>query len=231
MNLDYEGLIAVLGSDRAVVWTEDPARLGISGRAAPLHNILHLWFLRYGLHLLHAGAVGLDGNGAIIVGPGGSGKSTTAMACLAAGFEFLSDDYTLTGLDPVPRAVNLYRSAKLVRNADQDLLDRLPPSVNRDDIEDKALYLLESGVCSALTLSSILVPRLVDRDTSAIVPIGSPVEAMIKLAPTSILQLPGADAESLRFMRQLCESLPTLGLDIGRNHHHLAEVVRGLLTT
>ena len=41
---------------------------------------------------LHAGCVGLDGRGVLLMGPSGSGKSTVALHCLLNGFDFLSED-------------------------------------------------------------------------------------------------------------------------------------------
>lgn len=48
--------------------------------------------LRLGLVSVHSAAVALDGRGALLLGPGGSGKSTTALLLTLAGFDFLSDD-------------------------------------------------------------------------------------------------------------------------------------------
>lgn len=41
---------------------------------------------------LHAGCVGIDGRGVLLMGPSGAGKSTVALHCLLDGFEFLSED-------------------------------------------------------------------------------------------------------------------------------------------
>jgi hypothetical protein len=41
---------------------------------------------------LHAACVGLNGRGILLMGTSGSGKSTVALSCLLAGFDFLSED-------------------------------------------------------------------------------------------------------------------------------------------
>jgi hypothetical protein len=67
--------------------------------------------------LLHAAAVG-DADGVVLlVGDGGSGKSTTAVLCSLAGLGFLADDFCLLEPGPLPRVHSIYRSAKLRRDS------------------------------------------------------------------------------------------------------------------
>ena len=55
--------------------------------------MLPVWYLDQGVQVVHAGLVGRDGVGVLIVGEGGSGKSTTCLAAATAGLEFLGDDF------------------------------------------------------------------------------------------------------------------------------------------
>jgi hypothetical protein len=231
LNLSYERLIALVGERTAVVWTESASELPYSGRGAPLHNVLHMWLMRRQMHLLHAASIGFQGAGALVVGPGGSGKSTTSAACFANGLDLASDDYTVASMSTVPRAFNLYRSLKLMRTTNRDLLDRLPEPVNADDVDEKLLFLL-APVCDEFTITCILVPSLrTGERRTVITPLPTSAEAFFKLAPSSVLQLPGADAASLRFMRELCSSVPTYRLELGTDFNHVAESIRELLAT
>lgn len=45
-----------------------------------------------GLAPLHAGCVGLQGNGILLIGESGAGKSTLALQCLLQGMDFLAED-------------------------------------------------------------------------------------------------------------------------------------------
>lgn len=68
--------------------------------------------LRKDLYFLHAGAVRLDGQCAILVAPSGTGKSTLTWALLENGFEYMSDelapvDVTNMEAKPYPHAVCL----------------------------------------------------------------------------------------------------------------------------
>lgn len=57
-----------------------------------IRPLLGLGLARHGLHALHAGAVGLDGAAALLIGPSGSGKSTATLRLTQAGARFIADD-------------------------------------------------------------------------------------------------------------------------------------------
>ena len=64
-----------------------------------------------GYHRLHAGAVARNGQGILLPGPSGVGKSTTVAALALNGFEYCSDELALVGPDarlrPFPRIISL----------------------------------------------------------------------------------------------------------------------------
>src|SRR5688500_11483592 len=88
---------AVVGQDRArravVGWFRDVDRMPLYDRGRPLHPQILLWNQDRGAPPLHAGLVATSGRGALLVGQGGSGKTTATLACLLNGFDFLGDDY------------------------------------------------------------------------------------------------------------------------------------------
>jgi hypothetical protein len=96
----FEALIDVGGRqvwmlDRArgigFVWVRGARDLPSWDRIHPLRQILGAWAAAQGLQIVHAGAAGFDGAGALVVGPGGSGKSTTVLACIGAGARAAGD--------------------------------------------------------------------------------------------------------------------------------------------
>ena len=108
------GTVSVFDRARArgFFWTHDPASLADWEHGSPLRNLLRWALADHGVHLLHGAAIGVPGGGGVLLlGVGGAGKSTTALTCLAAGFDVVADDYVL--VDAEPRAHRLYSIAKL----------------------------------------------------------------------------------------------------------------------
>jgi hypothetical protein len=181
--------------------------------------------------LLHAGAVGGCDGGALLVGPGGSGKSTSALAGRGSALGYVGDDYTLVGLSPEPRAVNLYCSAKLERSHAPRLAHVLPPMDNPEpEADDKALYFLDCGIAAEVPLRALVSPRVVERPTPRLVPLDSGASILAALAPTSILQLPGAGARALGVMRELCQRVPAFALELGADVDAIPGVLEELLS-
>ena len=101
--------------DRGEAWfaVGTPAALTHGERGAPFRLVFHWMGSPRGRVLAHAGAVGLDGAGVLLVGPGGVGKSSTSLACAEAGFDYAADDYCLVSAEPTPTAFCLYATGKV----------------------------------------------------------------------------------------------------------------------
>ncbi|MCA1554990.1 MAG: serine kinase, partial [Chloroflexi bacterium] len=111
---------------------------------ASLLPLLNWWLSAEQQQVVHAAAVGRDGAGVLLVGPNHSGKSTAALACLTAGFEFAGDDHVLLGMKTQLSAHCLYSSAKLKPSQVQtfpDLSAALSNVANLDS--EKALPFLD----------------------------------------------------------------------------------------
>ena len=134
-------------------------------RGAPFRLVFHWWGAPRGRMLAHAGAVGTDGAGVLLVGPGGAGKSSTALSCAQAGFDYAADDYCLVTSEPSPTAFALYASGKLLR-ADLPLYPGLRDAVVPlpHPTDDKALLIVSRAcgahVATSLRLCAVVAPTL-----------------------------------------------------------------------
>jgi hypothetical protein len=210
-----EGALGILTDSQAVFWTEDVSRLPAWERAQPMLHLLHWWYATRGLQIVHAGAFGRNGKGVIVVGPSGTGKSTTVLSAVANGMDYLGDDRILIDPGPPPRALHLYASAKLLREAHGPIARMLPPIANPDRTADeKALYVLNSGIVPSLEVIAVVAPRLTGERDATLDPI-APVEALSAMAPSSIVGTPGAGARAFTLMRILCGSVPCFRLRLG----------------
>lgn len=140
-----------------------------------------------GTPCLHASGVVVNGRGALLLGPSGTGKSTTAAALVAAGSELLTDDIAALDLRPHrvlvqpghPRLRLLADSAAAVN----ECFDRLSPVWTDPSFSTKR-YLDASGGAGGrrqgpaeLGVVYVLTPRDVAQGEPAITPL-APREAL-----------------------------------------------------
>lgn len=236
MHLDPV-IVSLFDSERSIAlyWTRDVSRIPIWDWGTPLRIILNEWAKLHGLFLAHSGAVGLAEGGVIFAGKSGSGKSTSALACLGHGaLLYAGDDYSLLSVTAQPQVHSLYCSAKLKGIPDFDRFAHLLPLVvNRDHLErQKALVLLHEAfrdrVTAGFPLRAILVPRITGRPETTIEP-SSPIAALRALAPSTLLQLPGDGRETMTRLSALVRRVPVYGLNAGTRMRGIAESVEALL--
>ncbi len=195
-------------------------------RAAPMRTALFWALAGNGRHLVHAGAVGDERGGILLVGAGGSGKTTMALAALIAGLRYVSDDYVLVTTDSGPRALNVFATAKL----DEGHLERFPElavqarRIGLGEPDEKFVLDVPSACPGALTaaleLRAVAVPRITG-GTTALRPT-SAGEALLALAPSTIMQLPYDGGAVLAPLGRLLRSLPSFAIDVGDDRDGLA---------
>jgi hypothetical protein len=232
------GVLSLLdfNAGQALYWARDAHQIPYYESGAPLRVIFHLWMQRHGRQLVHAGAVGTGQTGALIVGRSGSGKSTTALACLQANLSYVGDDYVLLQATPQPCAHSLYNTGKLDPQHAQRFTNLQPAirNVSRLDTE-KALMFMHAfapdQVAPRLPVSAILLSRITGLpETRVVADPAARVAAFRALAPSTILQLPGAGQESLQFLAEFVRQVPVYHLDLGTRLAGIAPAIRALLS-
>lgn len=213
-------------------WLRDADQVPYYETGAPLRNLFHWWLSQRDVLFVHAAAIGTDDGAGLLVGRGGSGKSTTALACLAGGLRYVSDDYCVVDLTDeasTPVVHSVYNTGKLTR----DSVERFPGIAEVFDgiefiEEDKRLFFLypafAANLVSRLPLRAVFVPKIVESDTTSLSPT-SPVHALRALAPSSIFQLAGAGELDFERFARLVRSVPCLSLELGSDASQSAEVL------
>ncbi len=102
-----------------LVWAPDGEVHGWI-RSRPLLPIIHAATLDTPWVPVHAAAVGLNGRFLALAGHAGAGKTTAALACAAAGWQYAGDDFVLVNADTSDVAP-LYLSARTRASAHADL--------------------------------------------------------------------------------------------------------------
>jgi hypothetical protein len=199
-------------------WCRNARELPFWEPAAPFRQILHWWLPDQGSLLLHGAAVGHADGGVLLVGAGGSGKSTCALSSLTSDLLYAGDDYVGIGFRPEPRVVSLFCSGKLEPDH-ATLLPHLPaPSFAGDGaVEEKSVFYVAERyperMCRGFPLRAIIAPR-VRGDRPDVRPLAS-VQALTALAPSTLFQLVPARQEALSAMARLLEDIPAFALDVG----------------
>jgi hypothetical protein len=184
---------------------------------------------------VHAGLVGRDGEGILLGGPGGSGKSTTALTCLQAGMAYLSDDYVALDRNPgLPVCHSVYCSA----HVEPKHLERFPwlrpyAIPGRLAREDKSLILLSdlpgAVLRSSVRLRALVLPQVVDAPTTIVRP-ASRAQALLRMAPSSLglLPFPEALSDGFKTLAALVDRVPVFWLDLGRDLDQIPTAVSGI---
>lgn len=225
-------------------------------QAAPWRTIFSAWLQAMGGALLHAAGVASNDDGLLLIGPSGTGKSTTALSAGLHGMHLLGDD--LTGVVRVRRelrALRLYPNSRLPVSAlplcgldplvarsgspleqgsarvtpDEDPSERIP---GQNDSDGKVQVSLEcTAARDSARIRALVVPehgRVSDGPN--LVPI-SRCQALLAIAPPTTAAVPGVGHTALPFLLQLVSEIPAFALRLSPSPSRNAGLLRELLTT
>lgn len=231
----YEQAVSYLDhvSGEAVLAVADAAAIPPWDRACPLRALLTWWFAPQGLLLAHGAAVGSEDGAVVLVGRGGSGKSTTSLACLADGLGFLGDDYVL--IDSRAALVwSTYGSAKLA----PEHLDRYPDLLCPDaplpldppDAKAVGWPLRDRPTARVLSapIRAFVVPSVVGGPICELVS-QSASRALMALAPLTMFQTPGDQRVAFELASAVVRAVPSLELRLGDDMSTAAAALAGFL--
>ncbi|NOZ77748.1 MAG: hypothetical protein GXP48_00945 [Acidobacteria bacterium] len=220
-----------------VGWVSDVECLSPFEIGKPLQPLLFAFFLDRDIVPVHAALVAREGRGFLLGGPGGSGKSTCALSCLHAGFDFLGDDYI--GLEHTAdgffRGHSFYSTSWL----EPGHARRLPwllshiesMGIATDEKHLVHLHAIAPGrfVASA-KIDFLLLPVFRGQEAGTAARPVRPAEAVLRLAPSSILQLPlNAPEPTLDRLAALAPTVPCYALELGTDLSGIPHCLGGLL--
>lgn len=232
------GTLSVLDTESRQAWFWAPAATEIVSWdwAVPFRALLHWWLGRRGVLQVHGGAVGIPEGGVLLVGRGGSGKSTTALACLAAGLRYAGDDFVAISTRPDPQVHSLYGSGK-VEPAHLQRFPDLVPGVSNPNPgpREKSIVFVEDAYPGAAThgfpLRAVVVPRVVARSPETrLLPTSAPA-ALTALAPSTLFLLHPATPGVLAEMAALVRRVPCFSLELGSDIDRIPDAIVELLQT
>ncbi|MDF1655473.1 MAG: hypothetical protein P1U34_10205 [Coxiellaceae bacterium] len=224
--IDYDNNIAIF-------WTQSPAALPWWVCGSPLQRIFHCWMLKQNLQLTHAGAVASKQGAVLLLGKGGSGKSTTVLSCLEAGLFYISEDYCLISTEQTPYAYSLYSSAKIEQNTLNMFPHLMPHIFNTNRTPDEKALFFQQEICpnkiiSGSPIKAILTLRVTPAAKTQLKPCAS-FQILTDLAISTIFQLANSNSDTLKRYTQLLKKVPCYRLQLGGDKNDAAKLIKELL--
>ena len=233
-ELGFNALSMLDGESRTgVFWVHGLDRLPWTESAEPLRPLLHWGLMDESCHLLHAGAIANDDGGVLLGGAGGSGKSTSALACIDAGFKFVSDNYLLMTIGERPIAHSIFCTAKIrpegihLHSRIRDLMPEVAPDSDEKYVLDLHRHMPERLALST-PIDALLLPRLSDSGRVSVRPTTA-AQGLLALAPSTIYQLPSSRGVPLGPMSEVVRRVPTYELELGGPPEEVPSVIAELL--
>lgn len=200
---------------------------------APLRNFLHWHLISPSCGLLHAGTLGHAGQGILLAGAGGSGKSGTVLAGLLHGLQSVGDDYVLARLNQGVTAYPLFATLKQ-DSAGCDRLGIPADSPLREALnwQGKHQFTLSDlggdQPVDQLRIRALCLPTITGAASTRFLPVNGK-EAFLALAPSGLAQMPGDRGTLFSFCAAVARSLPTYRLELGSDPVEISRSIQAFL--
>jgi len=200
--------------------------------AKPLLRLLIGLLFKEGATALHAAAVGFGGQGMLVTGSSGAGKSTFSAAALLAGANFVSDDFVLLSREGGTFvAQSLYATVLLGEGAlalAPQLREVCRPPRGGMPWQKHLLPVAEAfpeALSSALPITALASVARSPESAARIKP-ESRAALLRALAPNSILSSPWREAARAAPIFDLVECLPSFRLETGSDLPSIGGLLR-----
>lgn len=189
----------------------------------PLQQLLGVWYLDHDVPLIHAGLVARDGKGVLVGGTGGAGKSTTTVACLLGGFDYLGDDRVgLCGVGGCFVGHSVFNSAMFFEEHLARFSALWPHVVApRHACDRKPVVFLSEAfaerVAASAAIAAVVVPRFVAGRRGSRVHPASAAATLLSIAPSSVVFPLGPGRAGLSGVANLLRTVPSFSLETGED--------------
>jgi hypothetical protein len=232
-----EFIIAEFGKE---IWCSRPSNMTVEDVVVYLMGPIFGFLLRLrGQTCLHASVVSIDDQAVALVGPGGSGKSTTAAAFVELGFPILTDDVAAINLEngscsvqPAYPHVRLWPRAVNMLYGHDEALPRLVPVGTWDkcylDLENRP----DLFCTRPLPLSAVYTLESRQEDEAPWIQPLSQAEAMLSLLANGYannLINRSLRAEEFRVLSAIAASIPIKRLYPHRDERRLPELCEAII--
>lgn len=222
-------------SRRGVQWMRDDT-ITEGLRTHPCLILFHAFLAGTDWVPIHAAAVGRDGRFLLLAGPGGSGKSTAALACTMQGWTYAGDDFVVVHPGAC-RVEPLYLSGRLrpgSQAALKPLLTRTQVATSDEFGDPRAELRLRPGTpglhIGGGAIRAILLPWRGGADRVTIRPAGA-AEATTRMLGSNTPLLPGFRASLYPKLLATLKAAPRFVVDTGPDPTQIPDALARFLET
>jgi len=213
---------------RALFWFAEQDELPCWESAAPF-KLMFQWFLTGSSKtLLHGGVVGNGNRGALLVGAGGSGKSTTVGACLGAGVGVCGDDLVAIERHSTHWLAHaVYDAIKLSPDGGVPFPGILADAPFWTCGEKRVMRYTDArpeGLLASTRIDAVIWCSVANLARSELVPIPEAL-ALRAVGPPTAFLLRGREAHILQMAAALVRGLPCMQLRLGKDPGEAAELL------
>lgn len=212
-----------------VFWIRELASIPIWHRSFPFRTLLTRFFEHTSIQPVHSAAVALQGKALLLAGASGSGKSSTALASLLNGLDFLGDDFNLVDVDSLI-IHSLYGIAKLEKHQLQEFpsLRKLPGIGDDDKDQIEVARHFPDKTARKAQLKAVIFPKIGGANTSSITAIPAQ-RALQEMSRSTLELLPGNRVSHFHKLGKICRTLPCYSLTLSADYEEIVDTLRNFL--
>lgn len=221
-----------------IYWILDSKKLPQYVTATPLRSIFQWAFRTIGSELLHAAGIGDESGAVLVVGPGGSGKSNTALTGLANNLNYFGDDYCVISNDY--KVHKLYSTTKIypsdipffsenIRTLLKESIEQSNKIQNNDKLVVNIPLAEQWSNHFSAPIKAIIFQKITSIEHSTLSRCTGK-DVFLAIAENTSALLPYADARAISNIATFVRSTPCYRLNVGRDGRgRVIDIIKGVL--
>jgi hypothetical protein len=213
----------------AIFWIAELQDIPFWEKAAPFKQILNWYLANTPYFMLHGGAVAFGKDSVLLVGPGGSGKSSTVGSCFAENLNTSGDDLIIIGKRRHDYEVyGIYNSIKFLPNTNSTIKALFASSDLKDCGEKKMgryTDLWAGGFSKKSKILALFHCEISEQGVTNISPV-PPISMMKFVIPPTIFLLRGHEAIAIKKITAMIREIQCQKLALGVNPIEIVATIK-----
>jgi hypothetical protein len=218
----------------ALFWAAELKDIPFWEKAAPFKQILNWYLANTPYFMMHGGAVSYGNASVLLVGPGGSGKSSTVGSCFAENLDVSGDDLIIVGKGCSHYEVyGIYNSIKLLPNTNSTIKNLFSTN-NLKNCGDKKMGRYTDLRANSLSNKSIILALFnctISEYGITKISSMSPISMMKFVIPPTIFLLRGHEAIAIKKIATMIREVQCCKLELGAKPPEIVSAIKQFIQT